>query len=90
VFQQLLLFALSRILKTAWKYCRKKTPSYHTLTPTISKECNGRVPKKEKKESLPGKVQTYCPLRGISQNSHVKLDVWEGLVWKKEEKGYVF
>lgn len=64
VFQWLFLFALSRKLKTAWKhstFCSKKTPSYHTVTPTISKECNGCVPKGEK-SSLPGKVQTNCPL----------------------------
>lgn len=73
-------------LKTAWKpsaSCRKKTPSYHTVTPTISKECDGLRPKGEDKQSLPVKVQTNCPLWGISQNSHVKLDVWEGRVWKE-------
>lgn len=51
VFQRLFLFGLSRILKRSWKqsaFRSKKTPSYHTVTPTLSKECNGCVPKGDK------------------------------------------
>lgn len=65
LFQLLFQFALSNIPKTrrtrSW-FCSKKTPPYLTVTPTISKECSGCDPKGGKKQSVPSKVQTNCPL----------------------------
>lgn len=72
VFQQLLLFALSRILKTAWKhsaFCREKTPSYHTVTPTISKECNGCVPKGEKSRVCQAKYRLTAHYEGFPKTA---------------------
>lgn len=68
VFQLLILLALSKILKTAWKhssFCRRKTPSYHTVTPTISKECNGCVPKGERSIVCPARNRLTAHYEGF-------------------------
>lgn len=63
---------------------------HHTtqLRPCFPKNAMDVFPK-GKKYFLPGKVQTNCSLGGISQNSHLKLGVWEGAGMENEKKEYV-
>lgn len=91
VFQPLFLFALSKWLKTAWKhstFCRKKTSSYHTVTPTISKECNGCVPKGEKSRVCPAKYRLTAHYEGFPKTAMWSEMHGKGVVWKNEEQDF--
>lgn len=74
----------------AWK--QFVLPKENTIVPHSYTHDFQRMPwmcsQRGKKNSVPSKVQTNCPLWGISQSSHVKWDAWEGLVWKNKEKDF--
>lgn len=66
--------ALFSLLRCSSRYSSFLCPYYTHDFQRMQWMCSQRG----KKQSVPSKIQTNCPLWGISQNSHVKWDAWEG------------